>query len=392
MDNLGARAARLDRRGFLAWASKRGLGITLGGMALPSILAACGDDDDGAVATTTTAAGKAGTKTVSEAEAQEQAQKIVGDVVDFSLVSDEWRGPFGFVTMRIHEGRVDGKNVYYIRTDASDETYAQDEKLIYVPKLRSLTGDGLSGAAYLVEGAEDQPAIFSSEPGRDDYTPAWTLHRVTWKGDRRPLSSVSDVQAAQSAGALEVERTDTVFNAGIVKWSQGELAVDRKRTSYLGDGMLLEPVDTGAMRATFKLNQCYPASRYFALDHSMAPMAEMTHTAFSPALQDGPSKAGATGRTNVFMNGLKGPGPMGFQPSAFDFDAGNPAWSPYWDHFVYVWKDNATPRVLQSQTAIHDARDAKELDEFPGSPDTNGQIFTVNCPVPVLAPPTFKPT
>jgi hypothetical protein len=43
---------------------------------------------------------------------------------------------------------------------------------------------------------------------------------------------------------------------------------------------------------------------------------------------------------------------MGFQPSVFDFDAG-------------------------------------ELDEFPGTPDTSGTVFTVNCPVPVLAPPTF---
>lgn len=40
------------------------------------------------------------------------------------------------------------------------------------------------------------------------------------------------------------------------------------------------------------------------------------------------SKAGATGRTNVFGNGLKGPGPRGFQPSVFDTQAGNPAWSP----------------------------------------------------------------
>lgn len=29
------------------------------------------------------------------------------------------------------------------------------------------------------------------------------------------------------------------------------------------------------------------------------------------------------GRTNVFMNGLDGPGPMGFQPPAFDFAAGD---------------------------------------------------------------------
>lgn len=38
----------------------------------------------------------------------------------------------------------------------------------------------------------------------------------------------------------------------------------------------------------------------------MEPMADMTHTLFSPRLQDGPSQAGATGRTNVFLNGVSG--------------------------------------------------------------------------------------
>ncbi len=49
------------------------------------------------------------------------------------------------------------------------------------------------------------------------------------------------------------------------------------------------------------------------------------------------------------------------------------------------------PRLLTSQTAIHEASDAGDLDEFPGVPDTAGEIFTENCPVPVLAPNTFEP-
>lgn len=127
-----------------------------------------------------------------------------------------------------------------------------------------------------------------------------------------------DVRDAQAAGDLSIERTDIIINAGIVKWSGGEMAVDDEKTAYLGKGMLLEPIDTTAMTATFKLGQCYPGSRYFVLDHSMAPNGGV-----SPRLHRGPSEAGATGPTNVFMNGLAGPGPIGFQPSAFDFTAGN---------------------------------------------------------------------
>lgn len=378
----------MGRRAFLGWAGSRGVAVGVAGVSFPALLAACGDDDNGG-----TVASPGGSTTTSVEQAAEEARAVVGDVVDFALTSDEWPGDFGFVTMRLRKGVFDGSDVYFVRTDTSDEDFATAEQLVYVPKLAPLTGDGLSGAAYVFEGGgADQPVVFSSEPGRDDYTPAWILHRVTWSSPARVLQSEAAIRNAETGGELTVERTGIVINAGIVKWSNGEMAVDDEKTSYLGKGMLLEPVDTTALTATFKLGQCYPGSRYFVLDHSMGPMADMTFTAFSPRLQQGPSRAGATGRTNVFMNGLEGPGPMGFQPSAFDFTAGDPAWSPYWDHWTYAWKDGVEPRLLTSQTAIHEARDAGDLDEFPGVPDTKGEIFTVNCPVPVVAPTTFEPS
>jgi hypothetical protein len=383
-ESMSIGRGRLGRRQLFGWAGSGAMALGVAGVSgsrlwLPRGLAA------DAPPTTD------GTAPVSVEEATEQATAIVGDVVEFALASDEWEGEFGFVTLRVRPGVVDGNDVYFVRTDTSDEAYAEEEGLIWVPKLTGLTGEGLSGSAYVVEDDPEQPTVFSTEPGRDDYTPAWTLHRVTWTGEPQALGSVDDVTAAEEAGELTVERSDIVINAGIVKWSNGEMAVDEELTGYLGQGQLIEPVDTTGMTATFKLGQCYPGSRYFVLDHSIAPAAEMTFTVASPRLQGGPSEAGATGRTNVFMNGIEGPGPMGFQPSAFDFDAGDPAWSPYWDHYTYAWVDGVEPRVLTSQTAIHEARDAGELEEFPGMPDTEGEVFTVNCPVPVLAPITFNP-
>jgi hypothetical protein len=49
---------------------------------------------------------------------------IVGDVLDFEL-----RGPFdwngGSVTMRLHEALAKGEPAYFVRTDASDATFAE---------------------------------------------------------------------------------------------------------------------------------------------------------------------------------------------------------------------------------------------------------------------------
>jgi hypothetical protein len=374
---------RMDRRGFLGHVTRRGVGIGLAGITLPSLLAAC--SSDGGTDTAETSVGG----DASPAEPEVEGSPIVGDVVDFALESDEWQGAFGFVTLRLHRGVFEGNDVYYIRTDTSDHDFASQEELVPAPLLGELASGRLSGRAYEVMGGpDDQPTILSSEPGRPDYTPAWRVHRVEWSGQPTALGSESDIKEHEGLGHLTVERTDVIVNASVVKWSKGEMPVDDERTQYLGPGQLLEPVDTDAMVVTFKLHECFPEARYIVCDTSMEPMAAGMNIVHSPALARS-TGAGSTGRTNVFMGGIEGPGPMGFQPSVFDSTAGNPEWSPYWDHMTYAWKDEARARVLTTEEEIHQARDDGELDEFPGTPDTKGEVFVVNCPVPVLAPNTF---
>lgn len=369
---------RLGRREFFALAGRRSLQIGLAGMSLPALLAACSNDgsNGGALSTlspTTTAGGKEG--------------KIVGDVLDYALTGD-WEGAFGFVTFRLQRGVFNGKDVYFIRTDASDEAFAKAESLVWVPRLAVLASQGPSADAFLISGGvADQATVLSTEPGRNDFTPAWRINRATWSGTPKRLASVADVRAAESSGALRIEKSNIVLNGPVVKWSSGELSVDNERKVYLGPGQLLEKVDTGNLSVMFKLHECFPGVRYIVTDTALAPMAEGMKVVHSPKLA-GATKAGATGRTNVFMNGMDGSGPMGFQPSVFDSQAGTPAWSPYWDHMTYAWKDGKTPRILRDEQSVHSARDAGELDEFKGTPDTKGETFVVNCPVPVLAPNT----
>jgi hypothetical protein len=203
------------------------------------------------------------------------------------------------------------------------------------------------------------------------------------------LASAGEVEQARRAGQVAVERTAVVVNGPVVAWEGGALAVDDDPREYLGAGQLLEPPDRRMRRVTFKLHECFPGSRYIVADTALAPMAEGMNVVHSPRLAAA-TGAGATGRTNVFMNGVEGSGPMGFQPSVFDSDPGDPRWSPYWDHMTYGWAGGAEVRVLRSEAAVHEARDAGELEEFPGTPDTGGRTFPVNCPVPVLAPARFS--
>jgi hypothetical protein len=365
----------LDRRGLF----KGGAGLLAASGGVAALLAGCGGDDDEEEAATPV-------PTPAETPPPE-GEAIVGDVLDFALRSDEWEGAFGFVTMRLHQGVVDGEDAWFIRTDSSDERFARSENLVFAPRIAPLATHELSGELFLFD---DGPAVLSSSPGRDDYTPAWRVRRATWRGQPRQIASVVELRAAERRGDLTVQDTGAVMNAPVVKWSGGQLGVDGKLRTYLEGGQLIEPPDTGAGEVKFKLHECFPNSRYIVTDHSIAPAAEMTKTALAPGLHAKPREAEATGRTNVFMNGLKGPGPMEAQPSVFDSDPGDSVWSPYWDHFTFAWTADARVRVLRTERQVFAARDAGELREFPGTPDTKGEVFTVNCPVPVTAPATFR--
>lgn len=371
---------QINRRQFLVDGTRRGMSFSLLGLAAPTLLAACAADEP----ETTTSAGAPSTPSPTTDDA---GGAIVGDVLDFALTSEEWKGAFGFVTLRLHRAVVDGKDAFFIRTDTSDAEIAEREKLVFAPKIGGLAESGLSGEAYFFDG-DEQPAVLSSEPGRNEYTPAWRINQVTWKGKPHQMNSPDDVKAAEVKGDIAVAPSKAIINAALIKWSTGELPVDKDLTEYLGGGQLIEPPDLENLSVKFKLHECFPGVRYIVVDTSLEPMAEGMQVAHSPALQKSP-EAGATGRTNVFMNGIDGPGPMGFQPSVFDSQAGDTEWSPYWDHMTYAWKKGKEPRVMATESEVHSARDAGDLDEFPGTPDTNGAIFTVNCPVPVLAPNSF---
>ena len=164
--------------------------------------------------------------------------------------------------------------------------------------------------------------------------------------------------------------------------------MDTEKEAYLGTGQLLEAVDTEGMKVTFKLHECYPGSRYIVTDTSIAAMAPMMSIPASPpnaTLMD----TGAADEIWVFGNGIEGSGVMGFQPAIFDNQAGQPAWSPFWNHFTVTWADGADVRVLKSSAEIRELISSEDLELFNGTPDSHPTGFVVNCPVPVLAENTF---
>jgi hypothetical protein len=366
--------ASLTRRDFL-----RLSGMSLGAAAL----AACTTP---AVPVPTPTAVPQPTATPTEAP-----RVLVGDVLDFALKGD-WPGRFGFVKFRLHAAFFNGDKAYFIRTDASDQTYAEANRLVFVPLLGAIQSvPGVASRMYLFEGgAPDQLPVLSTAPSQGDYSPIWQLHKVIPKGNTL-YDSEEALKAAESSGEVTIEAQAIFVNYPVVKWPGGELPVDQEKKEYLGTGQLLEPVDTVNMTVTFKLHECFPGSRYIVTDTSAAPMAPMMGVAASAPIQRlwSATMAPGTAKIWVFANGIPGSGVMGFQPAIFDSRAGDAVWSPLWNHFTLKWKDGTTPRVLRSKDDVAAALTAGEVEEFNGTPDTHPNGFIVNCPSPVLAPNTF---
>lgn len=363
--------AHITRRDFLRLSS-----IGFGALAL----AACGERPGAA---TPTAPAQLGIAPEVEPGA------IVGDVLNFALKGD-WPGRFGWVEFRLHAGFANGEKAYFIRTDASDKAFAEANGLVWAPVLGGAeNAQGSTSRLYLFErGPADQLPILSTAPPQENYSPLWQVHQVRHEGTA-VYDSEDALKVAAEAGEVTIEAQKVFVNYPVVKWPGGELSVDQEKKEYLGGGQLLEPVDTPTLTVTFKLHECFPGSRYIVTDTSAAPMAPMMSVSASSPVQ-GLVDGKATDKIWVFANGLAGSGVMGFQPAIFAHRAGDPLWSPFWDHFTLKWKDDVTPRVLRSEADLQAAVAAGEVEQFNGTPDTHPTGFVVNCPVPVLAPNTFS--
>lgn len=368
----------LSRRQFLSLGA-----LSSGGL----ILAACSGNTPAPTATAvppTTAPDP--TAAPQAAVSANQGEVIVGDVLDHALTSDQWAGSFGFVTFRLHEGLFEGEPIYFIRTDASESAFAEENQLVFVPLLNA----GREVAAPLYVFDDDRPPVLSTSPGNEEnFTSLYHINNVSVSDSSLTLDSAAAVEEAAANGGVAIEEGNIFVNYPVVKWPGGELSVDTEKDSYLGTGQLIEPANTGDMTVTFKLHECFPGSRYIVTDTSIAAMAPMMSIPASVP-NEALMNSGALDEIWVFGNGIEGSGVMGFQPAIFDNQASQPAWSPFWNHFTVTWAEGVEPTVIRSSVEIRELIDSGDLELFNGVPDSHPTGFVVNCPVPVLAENTFE--
>lgn len=130
----------------------------------------------------------------------------------------------------------EGKEIYFIHTEASDADVAQlltdmmDSPVMAVPSLASVPEEALANVYVFENGVEGmgplgfQADVFDNPPGTPGYTPLRRLNLVTWKDPARArvLTSAEEVLSARMAGEVTITQPGVVINMPFVVWEGGQ--------------------------------------------------------------------------------------------------------------------------------------------------------------------------
>ena len=283
------------------------------------------------------------------------------------------------VQIPMHQGVVNGKTVYYIITDSSNNLVAntisvkQDWTVQVSPVLAHVPISSYGNIFVFTNGIEGngtrgyQDDVLSFTPTDKQYSPLNKVIEVSWNVGRGPfiLNSTKTILDANMTGKVKLTVTDTILNTPEVIWDGGALDVRTSKvlsdkTSYL-DGQVLD-VSVDNMTATFV------GHRGWGPDGKTIYYIITAGTPQGPAqtmkILDVPSLSllGLSARDVYhFTNGLQGAGPFGYQEGISSAQLGDSAYSPICKVSIINWNDPKNAKVLENKNDIDYEKLAGEI-------------------------------
>ena len=295
------------------------------------------------------------------------------------------------------KGLYDGKDVFYITTEASDSTIASalgkftNFPVTFAPALAKTPASAQANIYAFKNGVKGggvlgfQPNVVDSIPGDSKYSPLWKINLVEWKdpSTATTLGSEDDIMAAFNSGKITITPTTIVVNCPIVQWdgnkegtiSPGHLKIRDaiSESGAYGNAQVLN-IDTDKMQVTFVAHRGFGPDGstiyYIATDASQKGPADMLGIVLANKTQDTISTSSAADLYQ-FSNGIAGSGPLGYQSGVGSTKQGDQYYSPMWRIQVVTWKDPSMATVLEN---THD------LTSKSSYTDTMEAGFIVNCP------------
>lgn len=303
-------------------------------------------------------------------------------------------------TIPMHIGFYNGETVYFIVTDSSDEMHAdlitqnQEWKVELAPPLANAPDEALSITYMFTNGVVGdgihgfQSEVFSSTPAQPDaYSALSKIVHISWNNEASAivLKSESEIMDAINDGRVTAEETEVVLNTPQIVWPGGQMVVRDDSTlddnTPYGGGQVLD-IDTDEMTVTFVAHRGWgPDGRtiyYIVTDATPEMPATMMGVASSPTSAALMVSSAAVDLFQ-FGNGIKGAGPMGFQPGIAASAPGDANYSPMWRIQIIAWKDTSSASLLETIDDINAKRKAGVIDVNLAGPMVGGDHI-VNCP------------
>jgi len=302
-------------------------------------------------------------------------------------------------TIPMHKGVYEGGEIFYIITDSNDQKQADliSEKQGWKVELASL----LSGTPHSVlddvymftsglagngtHGYQDE--VFSSTPAQtDEYSALRKVIYVEWKLGQNSeiLDSVEKIKEAEEAGRITLEETEAILNMPQIKWPDGQMVIKEDKTISddmpYGEAQIID-FNSDEMTVTFIAHRGWgPDGQtiyYIVTDATPSGPAEMMGVVDSPTSANLIANSAAVDLFQ-FKNGIKGSGPIGFQPGIAAAALGDETYSPMWRIFLVEWNNPDDARVLETRADIDFYQSEESITVSIARPMNSDHI--VNCP------------
>ena len=299
----------------------------------------------------------------------------------------------------LHQGYYNSESVYFIVTDSSDSKYAeiiteqQGWKVELAPPLANTPEAALSTTYIFSNGVQGdgvlgfQGEVFTSTPAQPEVYSALTSNiQVTWNDGQRPavLDSEEAILNAENQRKITLTELDVVINMPQIVWPEGQILVKEDKTltddTPYGGGQVLD-IDLDEMTVTFIAHRGWgPDGRtiyYIVTDATPVGPANMMGVTSAPTSASLIASSAAVDLFQ-FKNGIKGSGPLGFQPGIAASAPGDVNYSPMWRIFMISWNDPANASLLETVDDFNAFKKAGLIDINIARPMNADHI--VNCP------------
>jgi len=179
------------------------------------------------------------------------------------------------------------------------------------------------------------------------------------KGQNKIIfESAKEILVAKEGSRIEFKETEIVINTPQIIWPQGQMTLreDQEITNdLLYTGGQITEINEEDMTVTFIAHRGWgPDGRtiYFIVtDATPSGPAEMMGVTYSPIFEELLENSAAVDLFQ-FKNGIKGSGPLGFQPGIASAAPGDETYSPIWRIYNVEWNNSQDAKILETRFDI----------------------------------------